>query len=226
MTTQGRVLTLAFAAATVGLAGCQHYVTHEEFDQTVGELRQSDTRLAKDLFTAKTEMASVRGDLEAKFEQQDAKFQKYDAVVAESRNRVSVDLDTHFDYASAALRDDDKRALDDFASVIHSRHPDVLITAEGFTDAHGSPELNKELGLSRAKAVRAYLIQNGGIAADHIRAVSYGEARNRQVVKGGYGKKGEANRRVALVVDYAPPASTGYNSAASGQTYGQGLANR
>jgi peptidoglycan-associated lipoprotein len=58
------------------------------------------------------------------------------------------------------------------------------------------------LGQQRANAVREYLIQPGGLNADNLRAVSYGEATNRQVVRGAWGDEGLANRRVTLVIEY------------------------
>src|SRR3546814_5725798 len=83
-----------------------------------------------------------------------------------------------------------------------------VCSSDLFTDAAGSVAYNKKLGQERADAVRDYLIQTGGLAANQVRAVSYGKAKNRQVDPGAYGANGEANRRVALVIDHVPPAST------------------
>jgi peptidoglycan-associated lipoprotein len=55
-------------------------------------------------------------------------------------------------------------------------------------------------------AVRDYLITQG-MSASELRAVSYGAARNRLVKPGAWGAKGEVNRRVALVVDFAAPSA-------------------
>ena len=78
------------------------------------------------------------------------------------------------------------------------------MTVEGFTDQAGSAEYNRLLGQRRAEAVRHYLVTTGGLQATNVRAVSYGEAVNRQVAPGatGPGAAGMENRRVALVVDY------------------------
>jgi hypothetical protein len=59
-----------------------------------------------------------------------------------------------------------------------------------------------ELGQARADAVKEYLGSSLGGAT--IRAVSYGEVRNRQITPGaqGPGEEGLENRRVALVIDY------------------------
>src|SRR3546814_20880136 len=100
--------------------------------------------------------------------------------MSQLQGRVRVELAAHFDYDKAGLRDEDKPALDDFVSVI-KQHPDTIITVEGFTDAAGSVAYNKKLGQERADAVRDYLIQTGGLAANQVRAVSYGKAKNRQL---------------------------------------------
>ncbi|WP_454831788.1 OmpA family protein [Pseudoxanthomonas wuyuanensis] len=105
------------------------------------------------------------------------------------------------------MSEQDKPLLGDFARVIRSSHTDALITVEGFTDPAGSTAFNKPLGQRRAEAIRDYLVSNGGLAAQQVRAVSYGEDSNRQVRPGAVGAEGHDNRRVALVVDYAGPAS-------------------
>src|SRR3546814_12275458 len=92
------------------------------------------------------------------------------------------------------LREQDKPFLNEFASVIREHHPNVLVTVEGFADPAGSAAYNKRLGQRRAEAVREQLVQAGGLRADKVRAVSYGEDANRQVVAGAWGPEGEANR--------------------------------
>src|SRR3546814_2157729 len=89
------------------------------------------------------------------------------------------------------LREQDKPFLNEFASVIREHHPNVLVTVEGFADPAGSAAYNKRLGQRRAEAVREQLVQAGGLSADKVRAVSYGEDANRQVVAGAWGPEGE-----------------------------------
>jgi hypothetical protein len=76
------------------------------------------------------------------------------------------------------------------------------VTVEGFTDPSGSAAYNKELGQARADAVKEYL--GSSLGGTTVRAVSYGEASNRQITPGaqGPGEEGLENRRVALVIDY------------------------
>jgi peptidoglycan-associated lipoprotein len=99
--------------------------------------------------------------------------------------------------------------LDRFSSVVSEYYPGALVTVEGFTDQSGTAAYNLQLGRRRAQAVTEYLATAGGFGADKLKAVSYGEARNRQVVPGakGPGDRGIENRRVTLVIDHAAIAT-------------------
>lgn len=180
MTTLARKTLVAAALATAVLAGCSSYIKREEFDATVADLRAADARLEAQL-----------GELS----------QKYDAIVTKLAGRVRVETGAHFAFDEATLSDQDKPLLDDFAGVIRGSNPSALITVEGFADPAGSDAYNKALGLRRAEAVREYLISSGGLPADQVRAVSYGESQNRLVEPGATGSQGRPNRRVALVID-------------------------
>lgn len=191
------VSKLAIVGATaLVLAGCHNYVKKEEFDAVVAELRGNDTTLRNDLNSLKSEL--------------DARFKNYDATITQLQGRVSVDMAAHFESGKAAVRDQDKPALQQFAAIVAKHHPSAVITVEGFADPAGSVAYNKRLGQKRANAVREYLLQ-AGLNADKVRAVSYGKAANRQIVKGATKENGAPNRRVVLVVDYidraAPQAS-------------------
>lgn len=200
-----RLAGAALLSAAV-LSGC-HYVKRDDFDATISDIRANQTRMQGEIDANKADLAALKAEL-------DEKFKKYDATISELQGRVRVDLAAHFDFNQAALRDQDKPALDDFARVMREHHPDYVVTVEGFTDPAGSAAFNKKLGQKRADTVRDYLVQNGSLTADKLRAVSYGKARDRQVVPGAWGDKGEANRRVALVIDYVG-AGGGAGAAAS-----------
>jgi len=186
-----RSAALATALAAVALSGCASYVKRAEFDSTIAELRATDARLQ---------------------EQITGLSQKYDALVTQMAGRARVDASAHFATNESMLSDQDKPLLDDFAKVIRDTHSDALITVEGFADPSGSSTYNRRLGQRRAEAVRDYLVQTGGLPVGQVRAVSYGEDRNRQVRAGATGEAGRDNRRVSLVVDYAgasaPSSST------------------
>src|SRR5690606_13787502 len=102
---------------------------------------------------------------------------------------IRVDSTAHFSFDDARLQEDDKEALQQFADAVSEFHPDILVTVEGFADPAGSAAYNTDLGQRRAEAVRSFLV-SAGMPASKVRAVSYGEDRNRQVQPGGWGKDG------------------------------------
>lgn len=177
---------LAVALGAIALSGCSNYVKRDEFNAAIGELRGNDQRMQAQI---------------------DELSQKYDALVTQVAGRVRVETGAHFATADATLSEEDKPLLDDFARAVRSNHSEALITVEGFADPSGPASANRRLGLRRAESVRDYLVNTGGLAASQVRAVSYGEDRNRQVREGATGDAGRDNRRVSLVVDYAGPAS-------------------
>ena len=91
-----------------------------------------------------------------------------------------------------------------FAAVVKEYYPNAVVTVEGFTDPSGSTAYNLRLGRERAEAVKAVLLSQG-LMDTAVKVVSYGEARDRQVVPGaqGPGAEGMQNRRVSLVIDYS-----------------------
>ena len=187
-----RTLSLPFrplvaALAIAGLASCASYVKRDEFDATVAELRAAD------------QAQNQRIDqLQASLEE---RFRQYDARIAKFEGRLHVETTAHFDYGKAEVREADKPMLADFARTLAEHHQGVVVTVEGFTDPAGSASFNKRLGQRRADAVRDFLLSQG-LSADQVRAVSYGEADNRQIRPGAWGDEGLANRRVALVIDF------------------------
>lgn len=181
------VRPLVAALAFAGLVGCASYVKRDEFDATVAELRAAD------------QAQSQRIDqLQASLEE---RFSQYDARIAQFEGRLHVETTAHFEYGKAEVREADKPMLADFAKTLSEHHDGVVVTIEGFTDPAGSASFNQRLGQRRAEAVRDFLVSQG-LSADQVRAVSYGEADNRQIRPGAWGDEGLANRRVALVIDF------------------------
>ena len=177
----------------IALGGCSNYVKKADFDAAISELRANDQKQQQEIDALTQDMQQ--------------RFAKYDAQITAMQGRINVDTAAHFAFGDATLRDQDKPLLDDFAKVITQHHPDAVITVEGFTDPAGSAAFNKRLGMKRAESVRDYLVNTGGLSADKVRAVSYGESSNRQVEKGQIRDAGANNRRVTLVVDFAGNSS-------------------
>jgi peptidoglycan-associated lipoprotein len=174
----------AVLVATAVLAGCTNYIKRDEFDATIAELRATDQQLASQI---------------------QALSDKHDALVTQLAGRTRLDTAAYFDFGSSNMREEERPLLDDFANVIRNSHSQALVTVEGFTDPAGSAAFNKRLGQARADAVRDYLVTTAGLPAEQVRAVSYGENKDRLVRPGAAGDAGQDNRRVGIVVDYAGP---------------------
>jgi len=194
------VIAISLIAVVATQFGCarDQYVKRDEFNATVGDLRTTDAQLASDLQGFRGQFTEMTRDLHGK-------FAGYDATIANLQGRLRVEMSAHFGYDDDALREQDKPALSEFAEVVRQYDPNVVVTVEGFTDAAGDPTYNQQLGLRRAQAVREYLVAEGSLHPERVRAVSYGEDSRRMVTPGAWGDDGVANRRVSLVVDYVGP---------------------
>ncbi len=192
-----RMAVLTAGLMAVGLAGCSQYVKQSDFNAAIQQLQQTQHDQQQQIDAIKQQMQS--------------QFSRYDAQITSMQGRVRIDTVAHFAFDSATLSDQDKPALQDFASTISKYHPNVLITVEGFADPAGSRAYNKKLGMARANAVRDFLISSG-MAQDQVRAVSYGEDVNRQVVEGATHDHGADNRRVSLTVDAVGAGATATTS--------------
>jgi peptidoglycan-associated lipoprotein len=183
-------LAAATGVMTLGIAGCSSYITHEEYDPVISELRANDQRM--------------QGQIDGLTQRLDALSQKYDVLVTQVASMVRVDTGAHFAVGDATLSEEDKPFLADFARALSNR-PYAMVTVEGFADPQGPSGFNRRLGQRRADAVVEFLASNG-MSNGQLRAVSYGEDRNRQVRPGATGPDGLDNRRVSLVIDRAGSA--------------------
>lgn len=214
-TRHGRRTLLAAGAlaVVVGLAGCAAKVKQEDFNNEMARLRQEmqagDQAVAMRVDSTNQALAEQRARVEALEQELQSFRSEYTVSIEKVRGQLKFNVPVHFDFASSELRDADRPVLDRFAAVVTEYYPGALVTVEGFADPSGSAAYNMGLGLRRAQAVQEYLATSGGLSADELKAVSYGEARNRQVVPGakGPGDQGIENRRVALVIDHAAVAT-------------------
>ena len=112
---------------------------------------------------------------------------------------VNVGRRTFFAPGSAELDDTAKATLDKQLQWL-ATYAKYKVKIEGFADDPGSPDANKALGLRRAHAVMAYFAGKG-LAANRMRAKTFGNAEERQVRKcDDVGCKAQ-NRRVVTVLD-------------------------
>jgi peptidoglycan-associated lipoprotein len=204
MRTMPRRAMLGALTLVIGLGACAPKVTREEFQSEVTKIRDEmqtgDRQLATRIDSLNTRMTTLESDLAA--------FRsEYNVSLEEMQGALKFNVPVHFEFASAELREADRPVLDRFAGVVREHYPNAVITIEGFADPAGSRSFNQQLGMDRAESVRGYLASSGALADASLKAVSYGESNDRQVVPGaqGPGPEGMENRRVALVIDYASP---------------------
>lgn len=128
----------------------------------------------------------------------------------QSGRSLSMNLsgDVLFDYDKAALKPEAEVALKKVAVVL-SQFPESKVTIEGYTDSKGTKSTNMQLSRERAQSVKAWLVQNGGVAETSISTKGFGEqypiAANTNP-NGSDNPLGRAlNRRVSIIVE--KPAS-------------------
>jgi len=76
-------------------------------------------------------------------------------------------------------------------------YPDRNITLEGHTDSQGDEMANRKLSLSRAEAVKEFLIA-AGIDAGRLKALGYGEVK--PIASNMYEKGRAMNRRIDIII--------------------------
>jgi len=207
------ITILSALSVALGLAGCAAKVTREDFNAEVARLREEvqagDRQLGSRIDSTNVLVTDHTRRLDALDQELQAFRSEYNVSIEKLNGLLKFNVPVHFDFAKSELREADRPVLDRFATVVREYYPGALITVEGFTDPAGSAAYNRRLGQRRATAVKEYLATAGGFRSDQLKAVTYGEARNRQVVPGakGPGDRGIENRRVALVIDHAAIAT-------------------
>lgn len=96
-------------------------------------------------------------------------------ATADSARVVQLEYVT-FETGSADLTENSRYELENLISFM-KKYSDVNIELSGHTDNIGDPDANTTLSSARANAVYNYLINEGGLGADRMTAVGYGQAR-------------------------------------------------
>lgn len=176
--------------------------------EMMSEIEAGDERVSEQLGSRINSVEQRLSALEADLQEMEREFE---VTVQRLEDQLRFDVPVYFGFDEAELGSDAPQILDRFASVAQDYYPEAMITVEGFTDPSGSAEYNRTLGQRRADAVREYVVQNGALNDDRVRAVSYGEDSSRLIApdETGPGQEGWQNRRVVLVIDHqgTPPAT-------------------
>lgn len=218
------VAVLGVLAAATTLSACAH-VGRSEFDAEMAMIRQEITEGDDGV---ERRMGGRIDDLEARFDRFSADTE---AALAELRDEFDMQMERfetalrfnapiYFEFDQAGIRGEYEGLLSRFSEIVAQYFPTALITVEGFTDAAGSRDYNLRLGQRRADSVKRFLVEQGGLAPERIRAVSYGEDTRRLVVHGQASREQASdNRRVVLVIDHAD--ATAANQVATGSGGGR-----
>ncbi len=205
---------IGLLAGLVVLGGCAH-VNEEtlasEMDMLRQEMRTQDEAVEERVTDRMDDRIS---DLEEQMNRRLASLESaldalrgdFEVTVERMESAIRFNTPIHFAFDDDTVRPEDRELLDRFADVVAAYYEHAVITVEGFTDPSGSAEYNLRLGQRRADSVKGYL-EGAGIPVDRMRAVSYGEASERQITPDsqGPGMNGWQNRRVAMVIDFNEP---------------------
>jgi len=200
---------VALASALLIVTGCG-YAKQDDVQRDLADLR-ADMRSEMEAGDRAVEerLGSRIDNVDLRIDQMETALRdlrdEFQVTVERLENAIRFNAPVHFAFDDATVRPQDRPVLDRFAETVRAYYPNASITVEGFTDSAGSAAYNERLGLRRAESVMEYLVTNG-LSSEQLRAVSYGQSRERQIVPGaaGPGEGGWQNRRVAMVIDFNP----------------------
>lgn len=97
-----------------------------------------------------------------------------DVVEADFEEKIIITQKIHFEFDRSVIRPISFPILDDVVTVLHENIQIKKVEVGGHTDSVGSDAYNNKLSLTRANAVRNYLISKG-VSPDRLSAHGYGE---------------------------------------------------
>jgi outer membrane protein OmpA-like peptidoglycan-associated protein len=158
---------VALISAVGGVSACRRNDKTEvktPVTQTAGALVQNVQSVQKtDVRPAGT--SDTSGSQPGAFETA-SKTPRFTLVLGEGRGG--------FKFRSMMLSDEAKAKIDEMFTGDKFDLKDVHFEIEGYTDNLGTKEVNDQVGLARAEAVRLYLGEQHEIPGNCIRVVSYG----------------------------------------------------
>ncbi len=188
---------LSSACATKGYVNRQVVAASE---RESAARTSADEAHGRDLAAVRTDLTSLRSDLASLRSDLAGLRTEYGARISAMEDQVKFDMPVHFGFDDAAVRAQDRAALERFAKVAQKYYPGAKITVEGFTDVAGSARYNLALSKRRAESVRDFLVQQG-LSDALLAAVGYGETRQVRAGATHDVAGAELNRRVMFVVE-------------------------
>jgi peptidoglycan-associated lipoprotein len=200
------VAMATLAATTLSACATKGYVRRGLDEQRTalsterGEREAADAALRTDVNGLRTDVNALRNDLQTL-------RSDFGARITAMEDQVKFAMPVHFGFDDAAVREQDRAALEKFAQVARKHYPGSTITIEGFADPAGSAAYNLRLSRERADAVRDFLVSQGLDGAS-LRTVGYGKSRLVRPGAKGTQDGAELNRRVTFVVETPAGAGT------------------
>jgi len=108
-------------------------------------------------------------------------------------------LNVEFDFDKSTIKKGYYQDIDNLAGVM-KQYPDLNVVIEGHTDSVGTAAYNKKLSQRRAESVKKYMVEKGGIDANRIKAIGFGE--EKPIASNDTDEGRQQNRRVEAAVDY------------------------
>jgi len=108
-------------------------------------------------------------------------------------------LNVEFDFDKSTIKKGYYQDIDNLAGVM-KQYPDLNVVIEGHTDSMGTAAYNKKLSQRRAESVKKYMVEKGGIDANRIKAIGFGE--EKPIASNDTDEGRQQNRRVEAAVDY------------------------
>ena len=119
-----------------------------------------------------------------------------DRVASIAKEKPSIDLEINFDYNSAEISRKALPSVTELGKALSS--PELkgsVFLVAGHTDAKGGDEYNQGLSERRAEAIKRYLMQKFGLAAENLVTAGYGKTQ----LKNTADPFADENRRVQVV---------------------------
>jgi OOP family OmpA-OmpF porin len=108
-------------------------------------------------------------------------------------------LNVEFDFDKSTIKKGYYQDIDNLSQVMKD-YPDLNVVIEGHTDSMGTDAYNKKLSQRRAESVKKYMVEKGGIDANRIKAIGFGE--EKPIASNDTDEGRQQNRRVEAAVDY------------------------
>lgn len=117
------------------------------------------------------------------------------AIIEKGRQTLNVE----FDFDKSTIKKGYYNDIDNLVKVMKD-YPDLNVVIEGHTDSVGTDAYNKKLSQRRAESVKKYMVEKGGIDANRIKAIGFGE--EKPIASNDTDEGRQQNRRVEAAVDY------------------------